>query len=394
MGVPEPHPTTLPLVRTTPNPGGQLALNDIVGRNARLADASTALLDDGRNLLLDEPRRFGKSSFAHLLVDAVNATTSHSAVYHSVQGDTTIQKVVTSLLGAVREVPGGRRNAIASALKSFLREVNVGPLGLSVAFEQDPLAALRASMTAIERELERTNSTLVICLDELTETIAEIAANEGAEKARELLGELRRVRETHSHIRWLLTGSIGFHHVLRTVGATASMTNDTRRFPLGPLDPGWAVWLAGSVLWGAGVEPGTDEATRVEIARVTDGIPMLIHLVGQYVRDERLASVDAADMAEILDTCFRRQDLNANMTHFLTRLEQYYPNDFDAAERVLDRVADGPATRRELDAFDGVTGRLLDALEDDHYLGRNDANLVVWKYPSLARLWRIRRGRP
>ena len=200
---------------------------------------------------------------------------------------------------------------------------------------------------------------------------------------------MRRLREECPNIRWVLTGSIGFHHVLREIGATTQSTNNTKVFALGPLSPEWAEWLAGCVLSGSNSE-ATDTQVHAELARATDGIPMLIHLVAELLRDEPRGSVSAGDIALLLDECFRRSDLSQNLTHLLTRLDDYYGNRTDEASELLDAASDGvtagPTGR------DGQTRKLVDLLVDDHYLVREPGGKLRWKYPSLARLWRIRRG--
>ncbi len=250
----------------------------------------------------------------------------------------------------------------------------------------------RESIKAISAAMV-SDAPLIIVLDEVTESVAEIGKSESPERAREFLAEHRRIRETYPQIRWVLTGSIGFHHVLRQIGTTTATLGDTQHFVLGSLSPGWSMWLAGSVLTGAGIADGHGQsaAVRAEIAAVTDGIPILIHLIGQYLRDGGRDSVDVEEIQQILDTCFQQQDLSANLTHLLTRLTDYY-EDTVPPEVVLDHVASQPTTQSELLLLPRVTRALLQSLEADHYLGRNDANRFVWKYPSLARLWAIRRG--
>ena len=102
--------------------------------------------------------------------------------------------------------------------------------------------------------------------------------------------------------------------------------------------------------------------------------------------------LDPLSVEDWLATCFRRQDLSANLTHLLTRIEPYYGAEAGQAEAILDLVSEGAANRRQLISNQGSTERLIDWLEADHYLDRNQVNECVWKYPSLAKLWRVRRG--
>ena len=190
---------------------------------------------------------------------------------------------------------------------------------------------------------------------------------------------------------WIFTGSIGFHHVLGAIGMTSATINDVQRFALGPLDPDWASWLAGSVLVGAGLErrEAEDAALRDAIAEATDGIPILIHMLGQRVRDHG-TRLDPANVADVLSICFR-SDQSHNLTHLLTRLDDYYGADAGRARKVLDEVARGPLTGAELRAIDNADDDLVDRLEADHYLDRDEGNRLTWKYASLGRLWHVRR---
>lgn len=382
------------LTPVDPNAGGQLDALAVYGRRKSVGRAASQLAS-GRHLLLDEPRRFGKSSFAQLLTNELNSSGDGLGVYHSVQGDSTRLEFVESVLGAIRVVPGAGKGVLDAVLGviSNVEEVSAGPVSLSLAYRRDPVIALRTVVAGIDKAAAKKDRRLVICLDEVTETIAAIGRDDGHAPARQLLAELRRLRESHRNVSWVFTGSIGFHHVLRQIGTTESLINDMRRFDLGPLEPAWARWLSGSVLMGAGVEQtvADDSALRAAIAEATDGIPILIHMIGERVRD-RGVRMTVANVAQVLDECFGSSDQASNLTHLLTRLESYYGDDAEVAKRVLDRLAGKPCTHTTLLDEYGVDDALLDSLEADHYLHRDGANRLTWKYPSLARLWSIRRG--
>ena len=383
------------LVAVDPNAGGQLDAPAVYGRR-RSVERAVSQLASGRHLLLDEPRRFGKSSFAQLLTNELNGSDDGLGVYHSVQGDSTRLEFVESVLGAIRSVPGAGRGVLdaVSSVMSNVEEVTAGPVSLNLAYRRDPVVALRTVVAGIDKAAGKKDRRLVVCLDEVTETIAAIGRSDGQAPARQLLAELRRLRESHRNVSWIFTGSIGFHHVLRQIGTTESMINDMRRFDLGPLEPAWARWLSGSVLMGAGVERSVadDSALCAAIAEATDGIPILVHMIGERVRD-RGVRMTVANVTQVLDECFGSSDQASNLTHLLTRLESYYGDDADTAKRVLDRLAAEPCAHATLVDEDGADDALLDSLEADHYLHRDGANRLAWKYPSLARLWSIRRGR-
>jgi hypothetical protein len=367
--------------------GATLDVAEVFGRGLAVERAWEALLR-GENLLLDEPRRFGKTSFLELLVTQTPLRWSVHKV--SLQGRKKIDDVAVVLLGAVRQASGTRRSFL-EVVSRYISQVETGPVTLSVGFTDRPLDALDNAMRAINSQLEKENEHLLLAIDELTEVVREIGRNESVGTARELLSSLRRIREECPRIRWVLTGSIGFHHVLREIGATDQALNNLTAFTLGPLDTPWATWLSGCVMLDKqGAERPDHEALSTELAKQSDGIPMLIHLAGELLRDEPRSQLTVLDISELLDECFRRADRSANLTHLLTRLDDYYGERTDEAGELLDQTSDGPipspSTKTRADR------ELLDMLIADHYLERISGGQLRWKYPSLARLWRARRS--
>lgn len=368
--------------------GATLDASEVFGRGGAVARALTAL-DRGENLLLDEPRRFGKTSFAELLVESLPDGWSGRKI--SLQGLQSTKEVAVSLLGALRAAVGQKRS-LAEILGRYVRQVDLGPLQLAVGFEDSPLPALEHAVKNISESALKDGTKVVLVVDELTEVVREIGRIGGPESARALLGTLRRLREECRGVLWVLTGSIGFHHVLAEIGATNQAINNTKTFTLGPLDQPWAAWLAGCLLLDAGFEQDGEqfELLRNEIARATDGIAMLIHMLGEHIRDEQIRALNINEIENLLNECFRRNDRSANLTHLLARIDDYYGNRAEAAELLLDEASNGALHSKQ------VHGReqraLVDALIADHYLDRSDDGSLRWKYPSLSRLWRVRRG--
>jgi len=89
-------------------------------------------------------------------------------------------------------------------------------------------------------------------MDEVPVAIGNIARNEGANEANLLLQTLRALRRRGSRLRWIVCGSVGFHHVLRHCGATQGVLNDLVNLPLGPLEPRDATELAQRLFLGIG----------------------------------------------------------------------------------------------------------------------------------------------
>jgi hypothetical protein len=369
--------------------GATLDASEVFGRDKAIARAIKSL-ERGENLLLDEPRRFGKTSFAELLVESLPNGWSGRKV--SLQGLQTTTEVAVSLLGALR-IAVGQKRSLNEIVGRYLKQVDIGPFQLAVGFESSPLPALEHAVKSISDSALKDGMRVVLVVDELTEVVREIGRIGGPEGARALLGTMRRLREECRGVLWVLTGSIGFHHVLSEIGATNQSINNTKTFTLGPLDQQWAAWLAGCLLLDAGFEQESEhaKAIRDEVARATDGIAMLVHMIGEHVRDEEIETLNVIDIENLMDECFRRNDRSANLTHLLSRIEDYYGDQSDAAKQLLNSASAGPLKPTELqDNQEQQT--LIETLIADHYLERTTDGSIQWMYPSLRRLWRIRQG--
>lgn len=274
---------------------------------------------------------------------------------------------------------------------------------LSPAFRADPVSALESALIDVSRALGG-DTRLLLAWDEVPDTVLGIIGREGAGAAAKLLAVLRRFRDGPAapSIRWLVTGSVGFHHALRDLERGDALVNDLDNLPLEPLSHAWAVWLAASLLAGAGVQ--ADDAAAEELARVSGGIPYLSHLIAKEARDRRLTSLEADDVEPLFDRAVNDLDQSQHATHFLSRLDDYYGEWAPIAEWILDRVVVQPSTRTELEAAASQAGVVLASPDQlrivlnwltlDHYIANHGgpAPRYEWRYAPLARIWRIRRS--
>lgn len=291
-------PYDLPPVRPIPpSPGGQLAPNDIVGHDDDIARAWQML--DRASLRLNEPRRIGKTS---LLIKMESAPPlGWVCVRQSFQGVNSLTKMAERALSGIAKHQSLPKRSRDKA-KQFLGRAKVTAkiedvtFELSPAFSEDPVRALELGLQNVASSLGEDR--LLLAWDEVPDMLYDVVANEGPAAAALLLEVLRRLREeSPTRIRWLMTGSVGLHHVLRSIDRGDSFVNDLDNLSLGPLDEAWATWLAGSLLLGGGIEPG--RGVVEEMARVSGGIPYLLHLIVAQVEDRRLASVAASDIEQI-----------------------------------------------------------------------------------------------
>jgi hypothetical protein len=396
----------LPPVRPLhPSPGHQMDPVDIVGRD-RDIEAIWELLGRSRAmLLLNEPRRIGKTSVLVRLCH--EPPFPWLCVCQSFQG-------VKSTLGLVELALNGiqRHQSLSSRARSAARaflgnakartRIQGVEFELARPFQADPIAAFERVLHDVAEALG--DRRLLLAWDEVPDMITAIADHEGDLAATHALALLRRFRESKGadSIRWLLTGSVGFHHVVRRLGRD-DLLNDLENVDLGPLDPTWTRWLSHCLLLGAGVDNPSDAVVH-ELADASGGIAFLVHLAAKEVRDRRQTALAPGDISQLLDHALGDLDRGQQMTAFLTRLNRHYGDDADLAAWLLDQLANGSHTRSELHALtppknieihsDEHLRTILDWLRSDHYLDAlvvKDERRYEWRYPPLRRVWVLRR---
>jgi hypothetical protein len=212
--------------------------NDFYGRGPEMARFWRNLETD--NILLLAPRRVGKTSlmrkmgedsarhgFTTIFVDVADCSDElhfvqrlYAAILGSDEGESLWSQVKDSWLG-----------------KTVERVQKIGGAGFSLEFREDA-----ASWSRLGEEFAGAVSKLdgrwLIQVDELPVFVLKMLGKGGeAERARvrEFLYWMRRIRQQHSGVRWILAGSIG----LDTVTARLNMAdaiNDLRIEKLGAFD--------------------------------------------------------------------------------------------------------------------------------------------------------------
>ncbi|HMJ77603.1 MAG TPA: hypothetical protein VK507_16610 [Iamia sp.] len=400
---------TLPPTRPiSPSPGAQLALEDIVGRDDDVARIWRAVTGSTSSILITAPRRIGKTRTMDLLCD--RRPDGWYATIYSLQGVDSLIGLAEALLSML-DRHKALRTKVWDLVTPFLRQgptVAHGDLSITLAapFRDDPIAAVTRILAAVDERMG--DDRLLLVCDELPDMVEAIRRTEGDAAARRALSLFRSWRDTSgepgrpSAVRWLVTGSVGLHHVLRAIDDRQDLANDLYPMPLGPLDRSWAGWLAESLLLGAGISH-PDPAAVALLADRSDGFAMVLHLVAAQVRDHQLASFGSGDVERLIDDVFRGLDASSQLAAFLHRVPKNFGPDTALAERLLDRLITGPARRADLlvDGPDEPVARdedhlrtVLDWLLLDHYLVHDDSGperTYAWRYPVLGRLWREQR---
>ena len=334
----------------------------------------------GNNLCVNDPRRMGKTVWLDLFCEQPGD--GFEAVKIDFEGVQTAQEFLIRAVTGLRKHRTLPHQAVAKLKALFDNvEVAVGQVSVKTGVStRSPTDLLDETIRSIDAHLAG-DVLLVIAMDEVPIAISNIARNQDPATAHQLLQTLRGLRRTGSRLRWIVCGSVGFHHVLRQCDATEGVINDLVNLPLGPLQPAEAQELAQRLLLGIGRAGGEDAVGS--LVEHSGAIPFLLHALAQRLDEAGRDAVSPADVADAFERFMNDRDGSRAVTHLLSRVDLLYGPDAASAEKILDRVAlEGSTRTRDLDA----ANRVLDALIDDHYLLENGGSLT-WRYGVLRRIW-------
>lgn len=260
-----------------------------------------------------------------------------------------------------------------------------GPINVKVGVaSRTPTDLLSEIVRSVDDHLGA-DTLMVIAMDEVPLAIANIRQNEGPDAANQLLQTLRGLRRQGSRLRWIVCGSVGFHHILRLCNSTEGVLNDLVNLPLGPLEKDDAAVLSQRLF--LGIERPANESAVDALVQHSGRIPFLIHALAHRLHDAGTGPVTATDVDDAFTAFMDDRDESRAVTHLVTRLDALYGDRTGAAEALLDRAAiEGAVDVGEVD----VDKTILDDLIDDHYLIERN-RIVSWRYDVLRRVWSHRR---
>jgi len=280
-----------------------------------------------------------------------------------------------------------------AAMFDGLDEIGAGPISIRPGISSKSATKLLTDTIEAVADHLPEDELLIVLMDEVPLAIGNVADHEGADEANALLQALREARQSERRLRWVLTGSVGFHHVLRKCKATDGAVNDLVNLPLGPLEESEARELATRLLLGIGRDG--DQGAIDALVQHSGSIPFLVHLLTHQLEDAGTGVATPGDVTEAFDVLLRDLDASKALTHLLSRVDLHYGPDNAAAEAVLNRLAlSGPQPMDDIDTgglVERSANELVDDLIRDHYLVEN-ADGIGWRYDVLRIIW-IKRKR-
>lgn len=365
------------------NPGGILAPNQVVGRDAFIASLWRTL--GQQSVLLTSERRMGKTSVMRKMAE--EPPSGICPVNRSLQGINTPEEFAR---GLVADVQAKAPEVLVESFLERLRKAGVKRVGAKpVEVEFEPVSE-KAWKDVVNDVFETIDSGIdervVFLWDELPHMVDAIYAKRGPGTAREMLDVLRYVRETYPSARMILSGSLGIHHVvnkLRLQGGSWAPTNDIATVDVPPLDPRDATYLATELLRNEGVGcDGREAAVAEAIALEVDSVPFYIHHTVDQLRQSQDADRDPIDESTVrknIEIALVDPNDPWQLRHYVDRVPVYYPAQKRLAYAVLDVVAreEGACSESEVENLLAAQmpppsaeqlHDLLELLCKDHYL--------------------------
>ncbi|MCX4240605.1 hypothetical protein OEB96_08265 [Paraliomyxa miuraensis] len=360
-----------------PNPGGSLPPDQILGRDS-LIDGYWSRLEH-QSLALFSPRRVGKTSILRRMEH--RAPVGWHVRHRDLEGLDSAHSFAQRLYeDASALLPGGAR-ALARAralLERLTGSVELKNVTVTLA-DQNWRRLIESLFEDLDEEMGKRGERLVFLWDEFTLFIGDLTLRGSERDAMVLLDTLRAARQQHLNVRMVLTGSIGFHLVMRQLDAKGYRNrpiNDVRveRVPMFEAEDARPVVAA--LLRGIDVEP---EAEVVEtIIRQSEGHPFVIQHLVESLQATRKPTAD--DVASSLTRLLAPPSV-LDLGHYATRLSKYYAEREAPALAVLDLLAREPEGVDVDDLFVQVPHErellrtTIQDLRDDDYVVRRGRSL-------------------
>jgi uncharacterized protein len=382
-----------------PNPGGILSLNDIVGREAVVAYLQSTL--EQQSVLLVAERRTGKTHVlekfkASAPADWVVIKRDIGAVRSAMEF---VQYVMADLYPHL-EAKTNFRNWLGS-MGGQLGGTQIGPVKLPNFAAKNWKQVLSDAVGHLDENKDITR--LVFLWDELP-WMLEIITQHNPQEAMELLDTLRALRQQHaSKLRMVFTGSLGLHHVVRSLkeqGYNNTPVNDMLTIELEPLALEDATQLVRRLLIDSQLTVESD-TLYWHLAQAVDQIPFYIHhVVSALLKNPSVDKkpLDRQAIDAIVNKGISSSDNPWDLQHYEERTLAYYGKQRAPSLVLLDLVASSDvaisindAIKRAKAAFPDIEQQqwveLVRLLERDHYFKRSTEGALHFKFSVVRRWW-------
>ena len=385
------------------NPGGRLDTKDVMGRDNEIARYWDVLERQG--LVISAERRIGKTHIVLKMRDECPG--GYLPFYQDLEAVHSIADLIRSIYSTVQEHCGTSPRLKALIAKwSVLIPSKIGSVDLPT-----PDTTWKVLLAdAFDDLIGSAENTVVLMLwDEFPLMLHNLQRRGGDNAAMQLLDHLRALRLVRAdRLRFLFTGSIGLHLVLRSLrkaGNTNDPVNDMLSLTVPPMAHRDTCDLASALLTETRADPGQIPSLASGIASQVGGFPYYVHHVVDQL-DQLRRPPELHDVSSAVDSLVYDSHDPANLQYYVNRLSSYYAEEERSlALLVLDTMAgqSSPTTipallnlckHRKPSLADEQLREILTVLTEDHYIElRKCAEGVAYEFrwQLVKKWWKERR---
>lgn len=386
------------------NVGGQLAPEDVIGRDKLIATIWKALTT--QSVILSAERRIGKTNMIRKM--EAEAPPDKLPIYRDLEGTKTPLEFAENVYRDVEQYLSTLQKT-GTRMQNLLKRLGGVQVGSLLKLPENvPQHHWKDLLTATVADLvEQQDQMIVLFWDEMPYMIYDIARSVSESAAMEVLDTLRQMRNQHRNLRMVFTGSIGLHNVItsfKKIGYANDPTNDMKLIDVPALSPEYAEEVAYKLLQGERIAADDPNAVAQAIAQACDGNAFYIQFVVDRIAQGDVPANIALVEDVIQDSLTDPQD-GWHMRHYRERIDTYYtvPEDRQFALALLDSVASSAQPlpfetlfnqlKAKITTEDAERARdVLTLLQRDHYLVQERNGAYRFRFPLIQRSWRLQRG--
>ena len=386
------------------NPGGLLNTQDVMGRDNEIARYWRVLERQG--LVISAERRIGKTHIILKMRDECRP--GYLPVYQDLEAVHSIADLVRSIYSTIQQsssTPPGLKARIAKWSGLFPRKF----AGVDLPTADSTWQVLLSD--AFDDLIRIAGKRLVLMLwDEFPLMLHNLQRRDGHDTVIQLLDYLRGLRLARAdRLRFLFTGSIGLHLVLRSLrkaGNTNDPVNDMLSLTVPPMAHRDTCDLAATLLEETRAAPEQIPDLASQIASEVGGFPYYVHHVVDQL-DQLRRPPALRDVSSAVDSLVYDSHDPANLNYYVNRLSSYYADDERAlALLVLDTMSGlslptpvsdllNLCRHRDPSLTDEKLREVLTILAEDHYIEpRKCAGGAAYdfRWQLVKKWWKERRS--
>jgi hypothetical protein len=367
---------------------------DFVGRRSEIASAWSNLTS-GNSLLLASPRRVGKSSFSHKLIE-IAQNNEWNTIYLDLQGIETENKFAEVLLKAVKAIrekqsPLLRTTDRLKELFSKVRKVEVS--GVGVEFEEQ----INEFYDELEKKLFFDKKTLIV-VDELAVFLQALLQKSDFGRVELFMNWIRKIRQQKSEqIAWVFCSSISITSFV-SQNKLSHTINDLYPFNLGEMTDKEAESLLEQLCAGAGITPFTQKESATILNRIGWKLPFFIQLFFRKYT-ERMTERKEAELKDMIDDIFDQIIHEHQLFTWSERLSGY--GRYESVARTLLNYLCQPEHRSDRAHLETIVSpdcerigqpnevyaEVKQMLDNDGYLMSDKSGNIFFRSPIIREYW-------